>query len=144
MKRRRNNSSRAGALAVPLSMIDVAWLVLMFALIQAQFLIESVPLPNILRAEPSVGVSQDKAASQIALHISGEVTYQGESLALEELPDQIKSEPDQARPVLLSIERDGEGRISDQLPQLLHDLSQSGVGHRVQVQYAKTKTSDPK
>jgi len=125
-------------------MIDVAWLVLMFALIQAQFLVESVPLPNIVHAEPSTSVAQDKVGSQIALHISGEVSYQGNPIALGELPAQIKSEPDQARPVLLSIERDVEGRISDQLPQLLHDLSQSGVGHRVQVQYAKGKSSEPK
>lgn len=144
MKRRRNNSSRVGVLAVPLSMIDVAWLVLMFALIQAQFLVESVPLPNMVRTEASAAAAGDKATSQIALHISGEVTYQGNPIALEELPDRIKSEPDQASPVLLSIERDGEGRISDQLPQMLHDLSQSGVGHRVQVQYAKSKTGDPK
>lgn len=143
MKRQHNNSSRVGALAVPLSMIDVAWLVLMFALIQAQFLVESVPLPNIVRAEASATPVQGTTGSQIALHISGEVTYQGESVALEEVPARIKSERDQTTPVLLSIEQDEDRRISANLPQLLHDLSQSGVGHRVRVQYAKPKASEP-
>ena len=144
MNRKRNNSARAGVLAVPLSMIDVAWLVLMFALIQAQFLVESVPLPDIVGAEPSAAAAGDKAVAQIVLHVSGEVSYQGDPIALVELSERIKSEPDQARPVLLSIERDGEGRISDQLPQLLHDLSQSGAGHRVQMQYEKSNPRDGK
>jgi len=123
-------------------MIDVAWLVLMFALVQAQFLVDSVTLPNLVRTEEAAAAGQDKAGSQIALHKSGEMTYQGQPIALEEVPVRIKEEPDQTRPVLLSIETNEQGQGATQaLVQLMHDLSQSGVGHRVQVQYAKLKAS---
>ena len=134
MKRRRNSNSLAGALAVPLSMIDVAWLVLMFALIQAQFLVESVALPNLVRTEPSRSAGQDKVGSQVALRISGDVTYQGELIALEEVSPRIKSEPDQTRPVLLSIETDDhsphvELKVDRRQPQPTEFGFQSGAGH---------------
>lgn len=144
MKRRHDNNSRSAKTAFPTSMIDVVLMVLAVTLIQAQFLVKSVPLPNIVRTEPPAATAGDKIASQIVLRVSGQVTYQGDPIAMEELPARIKSEPDQAHPVLLSIERDGEGRISDQLPQLLHDLSDSGVGHRVQIQYANSNTGERK
>ncbi len=137
---RNNHRSQTGALSVPLSMIDVAWLVLMFALVQAEFLVESVALPDLLRTEVAAATEQGKASSQIALHKNGEVTYQGEPIALEEVPARINAESDQSRPVLLSIETND---ATQALVQLMHDLSQSGMGHRVQVQYAKPKASTP-
>lgn len=132
MIRRRNRDRNAGALTVPLAMVDVWLLLLIVTIVQAVFGVDKVRLPELVRVAPSEVKSNAEPGLQVTLMANGDVTFDGESIPLENLSARITAEPD--RPVELSVEMDEDGRGASQaLIQILQDLSTAGVGDRVQV-----------
>jgi biopolymer transport protein ExbD len=140
--RRRPRSASTG-LAVPLSMLDVAWLILLYTLVHATFLVSSVPLPELVASENPPATDAAPAGPQITVKNDGKVLYQEQPISLDQVAARIARDVVPPQKAELCVESDSQRRMSANVLQLLHDLSVAGVGDRVNLTFLRTQTGAP-
>lgn len=127
---KRRVPSSSGALLLP--MIDMFALALMLSLAKSQSLIDRVTLATVMD-RLGVASSTVEPGIQVAIRGDGQVLYQGDPIALEDVPNRVKAAANETQPILVSVETDGEGRGHTQnLFRLQRSLAEAGVANPVE------------
>jgi len=134
MIRYRRNGGSVGEFQMPLTMMDLAWLVTIVTLCAAKFGIVSVRLPQVRAAEPN-GVAAAPKGIEIAIATNGDLRLQGQPVDLDQIGAGVKALGDPTRPLMISIDTkaDGTGH-TDRLVQLVQHFQRANIQNPLEVQ----------
>ncbi len=143
MIRRRSRNGNTGALTVPLAMVDTWLLLVGITVIKAEFDIAKIPLPELMVIQDRKATGEASPALTITILSSGELQFGDVPISIADVAAAIKAEPDNSRPVKLNLETndDGQGNTTAFL-QLVRELSQVGLGHRINIPVKKRQISE--
>lgn len=134
MIRYRRNRAGIGDFPVPLTLIDLAWLVTVTTLLSAKFGIVSVRLPQLPPGDPSAVPAAAPKGFEIAIATNGELRLQGQPIVIDDIGAGVKALGDPTRPLMISIDTraDGTGH-TDRLVQLVEHFQRAGVKNPLRV-----------
>lgn len=131
MIRYRRNRAGIGEFPVPLTLIDLAWLVTIVTLCAAKFGIGSVRLPELRPVDKSIEAPLAPLAPkgiEVGIGTDGELRLQGQPIVIDELGARVNALGDPGRPLMISIDTkaDGTGH-TDRLVQLVDHLQRARI-----------------
>jgi biopolymer transport protein ExbD len=134
MARRSRNRGELGEVPVPLTMMDLAWIVTIITLCAAQFGIGKVRLPQLKPSESVKAGAVGAKGIELAIGADGKLLLQGRSVALEEVSARVKALNSPKSALLLSLEtrEDGSGH-AERLVQLVDRLQRDHLENPLEV-----------
>lgn len=131
--KRRPSTSDLGKLPTLLSMIDLAWLTLGFALVNADFAVERVRLPSIdAPGAAAAEKSGESHAVRLVVHAQGKIGLDGQLLDPAAVAQRVRSGVPGDQPLVLALvtTEDGLGPTTTLL-ELLHQFREAKVQNPV-------------
>jgi len=97
-------------LSMPIAGLDIfALMVLLMLVNQPVFDVDRESLPELRREEAAAANDALPPGHHVELKRDGTVTFDGEVIALEDLPEMVAKTDDATRPVYLTLETDADG-----------------------------------
>jgi biopolymer transport protein ExbD len=139
MVKYRRPHAGIGTFSVPLTLIDLAWLVTVTTLLSAKFGIVSLRLPDLGPVGKSSEASVAPQGIEVAIGTDGGLRLQGQGVVIDELGPRLKALGEPKRPLMISIDtlEDGMGH-TDRLVQLVDHLQRAGVRNPLRVRAASS------